>query len=478
MSAIPVSLARTERRLRLLQLSALWWTLDMCATLAGVMAAYAVRFHSPLVQWVPVTKGIPSAGAYLLAGLALGLLWTLSFRAAGLYDARGRRAEGDIAAISRASLVATLLAGGLTFFYRGFSFSRVVVPLTWLAGWGAVIALRRLAAWGLRRAVREPWTRVAVAGTGPMASYLARDLMRHAPVGHRFCGVIGEAAAPIGRRVPEPPLLGPLHELEALVEAHRLNHLLVASSWASAPDLPARLARLHAAGVDIEFVPEIVDALPAHPVITSMAGVPLIGLRESPLAGWKIAAKRVVDLVVAGVLLLALAPVFALCALLVRVDSSGPVFYSQERIGRDLRRFAIHKFRTMIVDAEADGQPQRAIAQDPRRTRVGAVLRRFSLDELPQLWNVWRGEMSLVGPRPERPTFVADLERAIPDYFVRHRVKSGMTGWAQIHDLRGDANFEERTLYDLYYVEHWSWGLDVTIVARTVGAVLASRHAV
>lgn len=478
MSPAP-GLGRTARRLRLLQLSALWWVLDMSAALLGVMAAYGIRFASPFTRWVPVTKGVPEPGAYVLAGLALGVLWTLAFRSAGLYDARGRRAEGDIAAITRASVVATLLAGGLSFFYRGFSFSRVVMPLTWVCGWLAVIGLRRAASWVLRRAVREPWTRVAVVGTGPMASYLARDLVRRAPVGHVFCGVIGERGDLAARREGEGlPWLGALADLDALAARHRLNHLLVALPWASAPELPARLAALHAAGVDIEFVPEVAELLPAHPVMTSLAGVPLIGLRESPLSGWKIAAKRAVDIGVSAALLVVLSPVLAVLALIVKLDSPGPVFYAQERVGRDLQRFAIYKFRTMVVDAEPGGAPQRAVARDPRRTRSGRVLRRFSLDELPQLWNVLRGDMSLVGPRPERPAFVADLERTIPDYFVRHRVKSGMTGWAQIHDLRGDADFEERTLYDLYYVEHWSLALDATIVARTVGAVLESRHAV
>ncbi len=451
----------------------------MVGAMCGVLAAYTIRFASPLTRWVPATQGRSDPPRpTLFAGLALGVLWTLAFRNAGLYDARGRRAEGDAAAITRASVVATLLAGGLSFFYRGFSYSRVVMPLTWVCGWVAVIGLRRAASAVLRRAVREPWARVAVVGDGPMAVYLARDLARRAPVGHAFCGAVGMPRDGGVTRGESVPWLGAIADLEDLVARHRLNHLLVALPWASAPHLPAVLARLHAAGIDIEFVPEVAELLPAHPVMTSLAGVPLIGLRESPLAGWKIVAKRAMDIAVSALLLVALAPLFAVLAVAVRLDSPGPVFYAQERVGRDLRRFVIYKFRTMRLDAEADGAPRRAIAADPRRTRLGAVLRRFSLDELPQLWNVLRGDMSLVGPRPERPAFVADLERTIPDYFVRHRVKSGMTGWAQIHDLRGDADFEERTLYDLYYVEHWSLTLDATIVARTLGAVLESRHAV
>jgi exopolysaccharide biosynthesis polyprenyl glycosylphosphotransferase len=486
-------LSRTERRVRLLRVAALWWTLDVLAATLGALGAYELRFHA-LTAFVPVTKGIPPLNGYLLGGLALGLLWTLAFRNEGLYDPRGRSAGStNVARLVRGSLVGTALAGAVSFFYRGFSFSRLVLPLTWLVGLPVAIAFRWIADVLLRRVVREPWTRVAVAGSGPLARQLAGRLARRSPVGHTFVGLVGPTSSHTVGATPDLtphsgarrntthgdlPLLGDVRELEALVARHDINHLLLALSPAGDPSVLGAAARLHAAGVEIEFVPETADLLPASPVVSVLDGVPLIGLRESPLVGWKIAAKRACDVVVSGAALLFLSPVFAILALLIRADSAGPVFYAQSRVGRDLRTFTLYKFRTMHVNAEGDGTPRHARRDDPRRTRVGRVLRRFSLDELPQLWNVLLGDMSLVGPRPERPTFVKQFEKTIPDYFLRHRVKSGLTGWAQIHDLRGDAPFEERTRYDLYYIEHWSLALDLRIVARTVGAVLGSRHAI
>ncbi len=186
-------------------------------------------------------------------------------------------------------------------------------------------------------------------------------------------------------------------------------------------------------------------------------------------------AKRTLDLVVSAALLILFSPLLLLLALLVRLDSPGPIFYRQERVGRDRRPFRVVKFRSMRTDAETASGPIWASPGDPRRTRFGTFLRRWSLDELPQLWNVLRGQMSLVGPRPERPYFVHQFETRVPDYYDRHRVKSGLTGWAQVHGLRGDVSIEERTRFDLYYVENWSLGLDLRILGMTLAAVIRHR---
>jgi exopolysaccharide biosynthesis polyprenyl glycosylphosphotransferase len=185
----------------------------------------------------------------------------------------------------------------------------------------------------------------------------------------------------------------------------------------------------------------------------------------------------VIDIVLAATLLVALAPVLLLLALLVRLTSRGPVLYVQERMGIDTRPFRMLKFRTMRWDAEAATGPVFSRAGDPRATPLGRGLRRFSLDELPQLWNVLRGDMSLVGPRPEREPFIEQFRRRLPGYMLRHTVKSGMTGWAQVHGFRGDSSLEDRLRYDLEYVDRWSLSLDVEILGRTAFQVLAGRNA-
>jgi len=205
--------------------------------------------------------------------------------------------------------------------------------------------------------------------------------------------------------------------------------------------------------------------------------MPFIHLRDSPLHGWSQVGKRAFDIVFAAAVLGGLAPLLGLLAAGVRLTSRGPILYRQERMGLDGQRFRMLKFRTMRVDAEATTGPVWTAEDDPRRLPFGVFLRRFSLDELPQFVNVLRGEMSVVGPRPERPVFVERFRQTVPGYMLRHKVKSGVTGWAQVNGLRGNTSLEKRIEYDLEYIERWSLGLDLRIIARTVIRILFERNA-
>jgi exopolysaccharide biosynthesis polyprenyl glycosylphosphotransferase len=211
--------------------------------------------------------------------------------------------------------------------------------------------------------------------------------------------------------------------------------------------------------------------------IGDLGGLPLLTIRDIALQGWKLTFKRIVDLIGTAVGLVVLSPLMMLVALLVKLDSPGPVFYAQERMGLDARPFWMLKFRSMLRDAESQTGPVWATEDDPRRTKIGAFIRRFSVDELPQLINVLLGEMSLVGPRPERPVFVEQFRQSIPRYMDRHREKAGITGWAQVNGLRGDTSIAERTKYDLWYTENWSLLLDFKIILRTLIRVFADRNA-
>ena len=187
--------------------------------------------------------------------------------------------------------------------------------------------------------------------------------------------------------------------------------------------------------------------------------------------------KRGFDVVVGAAAVVAASPLLVAIAVGIRLTSRGPVLYRQERMGLDGRRFAMLKFRSMVPDAEATTGPRWAVPNDPRRTEFGAFLRRWSLDELPQLFNVLRGEMSLVGPRPERPSFVEDFRRRVPRYMLRHKVKAGITGWAQINGWRGNTSIEKRIEYDLYYIERWSLGFDIKILLQTIWLGFHNRNA-
>jgi exopolysaccharide biosynthesis polyprenyl glycosylphosphotransferase len=211
--------------------------------------------------------------------------------------------------------------------------------------------------------------------------------------------------------------------------------------------------------------------------VESLDGLPIINLRESPMLGWAAVQKRTFDLALSSLLLAAVVPVLALIAAAALVTSGRPILFAQRRTGLDGRDFRMLKFRTMVEDAEAAGGPVWSSDDDPRRTGLGTFLRRFSLDELPQLWNVLRGEMSLVGPRPERPVFVQDFRHQIPGYMLRLKVKAGLTGWAQIHGWRGNTSLQERIEHDIYYIQNWSIALDLWILLRTAWSTLLGRNA-
>jgi exopolysaccharide biosynthesis polyprenyl glycosylphosphotransferase len=199
-----------------------------------------------------------------------------------------------------------------------------------------------------------------------------------------------------------------------------------------------------------------------------LEGIPTINLGDIPLRGYRLFFKRIFDLLFSLAGLVLLSPFLLIIALLVKLDSKGPIFYIQERIGLDGKHFKIIKFRTMIKDAEAKTGVIWSPPDDKRVTRIGRTLRKFSLDEFPQLLNVLRGDMSLVGPRPERPEFVEKFKNDIPRYMLRHRVKAGMTGWAQVHGLRQNTPLDKRIEFDIYYIQNWTFKLDLEILWRTV----------
>jgi exopolysaccharide biosynthesis polyprenyl glycosylphosphotransferase len=224
------------------------------------------------------------------------------------------------------------------------------------------------------------------------------------------------------------------------------------------------------------MVPDALEMMTGGARMREIEGIPFITLKSVPMTTWGRMLKRSFDIVVSGLLLLLLSIPMVLAALAIKVGSKGSVFLRQERVGIDGKKFEMLKFRSMGVGAEAASGPVWAKDGDPRRTAVGKFLRKTSMDELPQLINVLKGEMSLVGPRPERPFFVEQFKSLVPKYLDRHRVKTGMTGWAQVNGLRGNTSLEERVKYDLYYVEHWSMWFDIKILFKTVGALFSTKH--
>lgn len=321
-----------------------------------------------------------------------------------------------------------------------------------------------------------------VVGSGPVA-YQLMERMRQVPDYGLWPSGVLDVVKPHDSELAGVPYLGSIDDLKAAVRATGAQELIVALS--SIPDdrLALSAQQAHGLGLRVRVVPRLMDVVSDRAHVEHLGGIPLLELSSVDPKGWQFAAKHLSDRVVAGLGLLAILPVFATLALLVKLSSPGPIFFAQPRVGRDGKVFDCLKFRSMRpADPAAAGFELKAgaapggVEGEDRRTRIGKIMRKTSLDELPQLVNVLKGDMSLVGPRPERPEFVELFEIQIRRYGERHRVKAGITGWAQVHGLRGQTSIADRAEFDNYYIENWSLKLDWKILILTVLAVLRSAE--
>jgi exopolysaccharide biosynthesis polyprenyl glycosylphosphotransferase len=289
--------------------------------------------------------------------------------------------------------------------------------------------------------------------------------------------VVGQVADEAGGGINGLPVLGRYQDVGRVVAERGIDQVFLALPHTDFKATKEILYGLAGSPAAIKIIPDFGPLLRLCGTAEEFEGLPMLSLQDPALYGWNQVLKRSFDLAGSALLLIILAPFLGAIALLIRYVDGPPLLYRQERMGLDGRRFQMLKFRTMRVDAEAESGPVWAVPDDPRRSRMGSFLRRFSLDELPQLWNVLRGEMSLVGPRPERPVFIQEFRQHVPQYILRHKVKAGMTGWAQVNGWRGNTPVTRRTEYDLYYIEHWSLALDLKILWLTLWRGLVHRNA-
>jgi Undecaprenyl-phosphate glucose phosphotransferase len=440
---------------------------DLTVVALSWLAAYALRFY--VVGPALVTPEVPPLRDYLLQLVPVLLVWAFAFHWFDLY--RPRRIGSHVSEwvdIAKASTLGVLvLVAIMQFAFHGHEYSRVVIVYFWVLSIVGASLLRagfREALRGARRRGYNVRRAVVVGGGRPAADVLAM-LARRVDLGIQVIGVLGDKAEAETR---PGPWLGGFEDVRAILDRHPVDVVFVALPHAEHGRLAGILADIGDDPVTIHLVPDVYGLASLRGGIEEFEAIPFIHLRESPLYGWNRVMKRAFDVVVGGVCLFVAAPVMLGTALAIRLGSPGPVLLRQERMGLDGRCFQLLKFRTMRADAEAATGPVWARPDDDRRTPIGATLRRFNLDELPQLLNVLRGEMSLVGPRPERPVFVEDFRRRIPGYMLRHKVKAGMTGWAQVNGWRGDTSLEKRIEYDLYYIERWSLFFDLEILIQTL----------
>jgi exopolysaccharide biosynthesis polyprenyl glycosylphosphotransferase len=427
--------------------------------------------------------------------LALPLLVMLMLYLRGLYRTRLRALvlDGVIPVVSAVS-VAVLTVGAIGLFVNGQTPSESTALRAWLFALLAVglgrILLASAQRWARGRGlVGKP---VLIVGAGVIGSQVARRLDTHPEYGLSPVGFIDDeprSVAEVGGR--DVPVVGTVEDLDGIVAQTGVQKVIVAFSSVADARVSRLIQRCQEIGVDVSVVPRMFDAMNDRASYDTVGGTPLLTFSAVDPKGWQFAIKHAFDRILAVVLLVLFSPILLLAALAVRLSSPGPSLFRQRRVGRDGRSFDLYKFRSMRMSSESetvevddtgiefllggDIAPG-GVEGDDRRTTVGRFLRRTSIDELPQLLNVLRGEMSIVGPRPERSEFVELFEHDIARYGDRHRVRSGITGWAQVHGLRGQTSLAERVEWDNYYITHWSLGLDVKILLLTFAALFRNAE--
>ena len=458
------------------RLQRFWTSIKIAIDVAVLTVAFALSYFTrfDLLHGSP----LPPTRETVVTLLLVLVLFPVAYRQSRLYATNRIRTHlEEVFELFKATITASLVLVALTYFGRE-RYSRLTLAL--FAGYSFVlVAATRVAfrVWleSLRRRGLNLRS-ILLVGAGELGERVVETIEHHRELGFRVTGVLSRDLLLPGTTVRGVPVIGTADELERVLTEHPVDQVILALPSEDTALLKMLMEKLALRTVDVKIVPDLFQYVTLYGGLEEFGGLPIVSLQGGPLEGWNLVAKRVFDILVSAAALILTSPILLVVALAVKLTSRGRVLYKQERMGMDGAVFPILKFRTMRTDAESGGA-RMATVGDARRTPVGAFLRRTSFDELPQLFNVLRGDMSLVGPRPERPVFIEEFKRQIPKYHLRHKVKAGITGWAQINGLRGQTSIAKRIEYDLYYIENWSLLLDLKILVRTALGGFLSRNA-
>lgn len=467
---------------------------DLIVISLSWILSYIIRFE---LRIGVVTEGEVSFSQYLKLLPFIILIWAFVLRYFGFYlPKRGTAFIYELLNIIKTSTISVLLLIGITFFYRTYSYSRAVMVFFWITSILSLILSR-----GMTRQVLR-WLRkrgfnlrhVLIVGANDLGKRVLDRIKENPWTGFRVVGFIRESSPenPEGlefisgfsgswveglKEIDGTEVLGGIDRINDIIKGKGVDQIFIALPLEAHKDLEMVLRSLEEETVDIRVIPDFFQFMTLNAGIEDFDGLPVINLSESPLYGWNRVMKRVADIIFSLLILTVLSPVMLIIAILIKLTSPGPLFYKQKRLGLGGEVFEMLKFRSMKVDAERDTGPIWAEKDDKRVTPIGRFLRRFSLDEIPQFINVLKGDMSIVGPRPERPVFIEEFKKKIPKYMLRHKMKAGITGWAQVNGWRGKTSLEKRLEHDLFYIENWSIAFDIKIMWLTFWKGLINKNA-
>jgi len=440
--------------------------------------SYFLRFYTTLVR-APLL-GTPPFLTYVEFLLPLWVIWGLVSIKIRLYQPRRiERFFIECLDIAKNLTLTLLLLIALTYLFKRFEFSRLAFFYFWAMGILGLISTRYFARKTLKILRKRGYNQrfALIAGTGELGRKILEKVELYPELGIQVIGYLTRQLEEVGNKINNVPILGRYEDLDKIFGENKIDIFFIALPIHEYDGLENLIKKVQGHMADIKVVPGAYEFLSLRGGIDELDGFPIVSLQSSPLYGWNTVYKRIFDLILGTLIFVFTFPIIFIIAFLVKWTSQGPIFYRQERVGMDGHSFQMLKFRTMKMDAEKETGPVWAKENDPRRTKIGTFLRKTSLDEIPQLFNVIRGEMSLVGPRPERPVFVEKFRNMIPSYMLRHKIKAGMTGWAQINGWRGNTSIEKRIEHDLYYIENWSIGFDLKILFMTFWKGFFSKSA-
>jgi len=466
------------------RLVALFFLSDSLGILYSFFCSYLIRFYAYIIPVNP-ERGIPSLTSYIAVFPLFFITHIVIFYIQGFYKVKLRRTKIDDFFFTILNVALTFLVVQAVLSYL-YSYSQGEAPLFrmdfklshgFLAVYCVVVIfmiffLRNQIYFFMRRRYAKGLSlqNVLIIGAGEMGQAVGQKLSQYEDLGFVVRGFLDDEKKQ-GEEVNIDggiKVLGSVEDLGPILDNDNISDVFIALDLNSYPKILEIFKVVDKYVVNVRLIPDLFQLSTLKASIQDLEGFPVISIDEPPLLGIMRIVKRVMDIAASVFLLVLLSPITFIVGILIKLGSKGPVFYKQERVGLDGRKFILYKFRTMVSDAERETGPVMCKPNDPRVTKIGRFLRKFSIDEMPQLINVLKGEMSLIGPRPERPHFVEDFKEKIPKYMLRHKVKSGITGWAQIHGLRQDTPIDKRLEYDFYYIQNWSLALDLKIIWRTI----------
>ena len=453
----------------------------------GIALAYFCSYFFRFKTFIPINpeRGTPALKSYIIIFPLFLCLHLLIFFIQGFYRTRLKRVKIDDFFFVTINVIFTIVIIQAVLSYLS-SYSQGLAPLfrmtfkishAFLAIYSVyvilfILFLRFQIYFFMKRRFARGMNlqNILVVGAGEMGKAVTQKLLQLKDLGFVVIGFLDDNLD-VGKNVNIDggiEVLGAVNDLDIILEREQISDVYVALDLNNYSQIMETLKVVNKYTVNVRLVPDLFQLLTLKARLEDLDGFPVISIDEPPLRGMMLFLKRSMDVCASAVFIALLFPVFFLTGVLIKITSKGPVFYHQNRMGLDGNRFVMHKFRTMFYDAEAKSGPVMCAPDDPRITKIGRFLRRFSIDEFPQLYNVLKGEMSLVGPRPERPVLVEEFREKIPKYMLRHKVKSGVTGWAQVHGLRQDTPIDKRLEYDFYYIQNWSFALDLKIIWKTL----------